>query len=191
MLADAYIGCIYALASAPNPYRMQQAALACRDLMRAVPDHFGYDLSAFKTSVASKMRMVLDKHGAAIAGSDCRVDDSWVGPIDKPLRDLLLELDSYVDWQASTNPRLAERVAQAMAASDPAPSDVPSDIAEARTRSWMKLDRFFNDATHNKREKDFRERKEQLEVILLDMLRPQTFQEFAEIDQLLAEVDGA
>ncbi|MEX2430944.1 MAG: hypothetical protein WD645_03385, partial [Dehalococcoidia bacterium] len=83
VLADAYIGSIYALASGLNPYRLQQAALACRELMRAVPDYFGYDLSAFRTGVASKMRVVLNKHGAAVARSGCRIDASWDGRIDQ------------------------------------------------------------------------------------------------------------
>jgi hypothetical protein len=73
---------------------------------------------------------------------------------------------------------------------DPARRTPQPAVRDARGRDWMTLSSYFSNVLHGKirpTEAEFRARLEALESFLLDWLRPTTFDDLSDMDDLIAE----
>ncbi len=73
---------------------------------------------------------------------------------------------------------------------DPARRTPQPAVRDARGRDWMTLSGYFSNVLHGKirpTEAEFRARLEALESFLFDWLRPMTFDDLSDMDDLIAE----
>lgn len=86
-------------------------------------------------------------------------------------------------------PKRREQASDTIEKLDPSGRIAPPAVHQARGDSWMKFNRYFNRVLHGSdrpTEDEFRSQVEAFEGFLLDALRPQTFVDFSEIDNLIA-----
>jgi hypothetical protein len=73
---------------------------------------------------------------------------------------------------------------------DPARRSPQPAVRDARGRDWMTLSSYFSNVLHGKirpAEAEFRARLEALDSFLLDWLRPTTFDDLSDMDDLIAK----
>ena len=85
----------------------------------------------------------------------------------------------------------AQRSSLILGEIDPSPGRLPQVLQDARIREWAKFSDYFNATLHHKKPActvaEFRDRIAAFEQFLLSYLRPKAFEDYATIDQIIAE----
>jgi hypothetical protein len=84
-----------------------------------------------------------------------------------------------------------ERAALTLQAIDPSRGILPAPLQALRIRDWAKFGNYFNAILHHNKPEctvsEFRDRMAAFEHFLLSYLRPNAFEDCANIDQIIAE----
>ena len=125
--------------------------------------------------------------------SACLSNGSWGGIVDNALRDLLTRIGVFVSWVDAEIPTRTAEATLVLEKLSPTDRPLPSALMTMRTNDWSELLKYFNNCTHHNSVPDpveFRQNVERLEIFLLEHLEPRTFEDQAEIESLIAEVEA-
>jgi hypothetical protein len=197
-IADMYEGVTRMLDDASFPDGLSLGAHAMRELMEKLPKVF--DVPAGQNfSLRNRINGLQEVFERASRESDCSTADGWVGEIDRPLAELLHEVESLLadrdrDWvsRAEADRALIRRL-------EPGPIRRGDQLTTTEVEQWTRSRKYFEALAHHghiyhgKRTDhvDFVDHVRGVEVLLLGKLLPATAADFAEIDTLMAAVEGS
>jgi hypothetical protein len=183
-LGRLYLGGCLALQQVANPERIPIAAYSFRELMELMPRYLGLPVAAKPPGLKNLLTDLLPYWGRAKAerqdGSKSR--DARAA-LDRRLRIF------YETWRSGDMTRSETRLTT-LRGIDPAGLPVPDVLENRRTAEWAELYDYFNDVLHHRiasTENDFQAYLNSLERLLLDFFRPRAFDDYAEIDAIIAE----
>jgi len=186
-----YRGGLAVLEDASNPDRFAQCAHSMRELMEKLPELLDVPTKAQKESLKGKVREVADAYNGTLKRTSCfSATAGWDGSIDGHLRKLLARLGSFLEWFATHHPRRRDELHGVLVRLDGSGRQLPKPLASLNVDAWDKKRDYFQSVAHHRHtadEHEFRQWMDALERFLLDRLEPRTFDDFAEIDALLAE----
>lgn len=188
-LAMYYEGALVALTHNINPDRLSQAAQSVRELMEKLPQYENIEMRAHQESLGAKVNEFRDAWQAAREASDCFVDGSWDGAIDKPARNLLERMDTLLEWFVTHHPRRREELIQLLTRLDPT-GGLPRHLQDSHVSEWSEMRNYFVNLAHHRfatTSDEFRHWLSRLESFLLLRLVPQTSEDFAEIDKVIED----
>lgn len=189
-LANMYLGALKVLTDTSNPDRLAQAAHSLRELMDKLPHYLNLPVKALNERLGEKVRDLENVWQQMIRKSRCHTDSNWHGEIDEPLRRFLKKCQQFMEWYGQHHPRRTEETKRVLRALDRKPLNLPTPLENLRVKEWHTIRDYFVKVLHHSRQPDideFLQRLEALEHFLLDMLRPRTFDDFAEIDLVIME----
>jgi hypothetical protein len=190
-LSAMYRGGIAVLGDAANPDRFAQCAHSMRELMEKLPELLDVPTTAQKERLKAKVREIEDAFLGVQRKTCCfSATAGWDGSIDGHLRKFLTRLGSFLEWFASHQPRRRDELHGVLVRLDGSGRELPKPLASLNVDTWGKKRDYFQSVSHHRRtadEQEFRQRLDALERFLLDRLEPRTFDDFAEIDDLLGE----
>jgi hypothetical protein len=187
-----YMGCLAVLRDEANPDALHLAAHAARELMRYVPQVLDLPWKAHNEGLGKKVEALYGQWLSAIKKSKCRQGSVWDGPLDASLKKLLSTLDELFQWKETHMPRRRVEAMKVLTMLE-ASLELPQHLQEANADAWEALAGYFNGLAHHgstASRPDFERRLFELEEFLLSRLRPRTFEDFGEIDELLGK-DGS
>lgn len=190
-LANMYLGGLKALDSSTNPERYAQAAHSMRELMEKLPRLLDVPLTAHGERLGDRVVQVGQVFKSTQSKSTCRAEDgSWSGEIDQHLRSMLQRLDQFFNWFDDHFPRRKQEIHNALVRLEGSGRELPPKLASLKVDAWERYRVFFQSVAHHGRQTDedaMRRQIGELELFLLDQFLPRTFEDFGEIDALLAE----
>lgn len=191
-LAHIYLGAIRVLGDDGNPDRVALASHNIRELINLLPRYLGIDIKDRQARLRDKVANLRDQWLKVGTHSKCHVEDNWQGEIDKPLQSLLKDLERFFVWYDDHFPRRKAVVGHLLKKLDPAPIPLPEPIADLHVQEWEKYHNFFVALAHHDKtttDDELISWISSLERFLLDMLRPRTFEEIDEIDQIIKQAE--
>jgi hypothetical protein len=169
------------------------AAHNLRELLTELPKHIGVDVKATQERLGDKALVLFERWKDAKGSSSCFDSGEWDGEIDPPLRNLLNHINDFVSWLDTHRPRRKAVVAAVLRRIDSAIVALPQPIEQEHIKDWNSYYTYFVRIAHHNvpvLEEEFRKRTEGLERYLLERLLPRTFEEMAEIDELIQKAEG-
>ncbi|HEX4114905.1 MAG TPA: hypothetical protein VHY18_03425 [Solirubrobacteraceae bacterium] len=159
-----------------NPRRVRLAACGLRELLDAFHE---------------------EKKGGSLGDRVKRLSDEW----DEAKRSpgiaegtfgsgFVQSLESFFVEYKKDYPGRKRQASDTIERRDPAQRTPQPAVRDARGRDWMTLSGYFSNVLHGKirpTEAEFRAQLEALESFLLDWLRPMTFDDLSDMDDLIAE----
>lgn len=191
-LARMYLGSIAVLGQKSNQERLPLAAHGLREMMEKLPKYLEIPVQAKGQSLKQKIQELSSRKDKAARNSSCHFKDGWRGEIDKPLDQLLQDLDEFFLWFIEANPTRKQRIARVIRVLDPSPSFLPKPLEEIQVSVWDRCNSYFQGVSHHtleSSEEEFSSPLSVLERFLLDRLSPRTFEDFAVIDDLIRVVE--
>lgn len=196
-LADMYDGATRMTDDIDFPDGLSLGSHAMRELMEKLPRVF--DVPAGQNySLRNRIDGLQRAFDRARNRSSCSGPDGWSGEIDRPVADLLQEIESVLadrdrDWVSR-----GEAARALMEQLEPGPVRRGDHLAEDEVEEWKSCRDYFEALAHHghvyrRKQTDhaeFVEHVRRVEVLLLDKLRPPVAADFAEIDALLGEFEG-
>jgi hypothetical protein len=172
-----YEGALRVLADASNPIRFQLCAHALRELMDDIEKEAGVLRQG--PSLGVRVRTLREEWSVARDSSAPGSDAIGLG-FARRLDDFFAAFD--VDL-----PRRRDRASATLAALDPARREPPPAVRVGRAGAWMEYRDYFTAVAHGSvaTVAEFQSRFDGFETFLLDWLRPRTFADLDEIDELL------
>jgi hypothetical protein len=191
-LSTMYLGALAVLDS-ENPDRHALAAHDLRELMEKIPKVVEIKLKAQKQTLKSKVieleilwKRICDK-------SACRGSRVWKGEIDKFLSGWLKEIDKFFRWFNEHYPRRKAETAATLRGLDGSGRSLPSPLEDLNIKKWEVIRNYFEAVAHHRpiqSPEELSGYQDELEIMLLDLLRPRTFEDFDLIDQIIQEAEG-
>lgn len=183
-----YHGGIKVLMDTSNPERIVHCAHSMRELMEKLPTYIGLPAAlgrlrstanAFQS--ARMQQKQLEESPTGSSGGDL--------DLDKQLDRLLEELEGVFEELNTNWLRSQGQIGQSLGQSGSVQQTWPKALATGKIADWGALRQYFTKISHHGsfNKENFPGRLDALERILLDMLRPRTFEDFDEIDSLLGE----
>lgn len=191
-LARIYLGAIRVLGDDSNPDRVALASHNIRELINLLPRYLGVDIKDRQARLGDKVANLRDQWQKAGTRSKCHAEDNWQGEIDKPLQSLLKDLERFFVWYDDHFRRRKAVVRHLLKKLDPAPISLPEPIADLHVQEWEKYHNYFVALAHHDKtttEDELTSWISSLERFLLDKLRPRTFEEIDEIDQIIKQAE--
>jgi len=190
VLARMYLGALASLAYEVNPERFVHAAHSCRELMEKLPRYLEVSIQALSEKMGDKVYRLADSWQRAMEHTDCYQEASWNGDIDPPLRRLLLDLACFFEWLNLHQPRRSQEIAAVLDRLDVSGGRLPASLENRSVRRWIKLNGYFQAVAHHHKVTSidvFMQRLSDLESLLLDRVRPQTYADFDLLDEIIRE----
>jgi len=181
-----------AMARNNGPESLHVAAYEFREFMNALPSALDVPVVTYK-QLQDRVRTFVGDWKSMSGKSGCSRSGDWNGQIDDELRGLLESTTTFVAWFDQLVPsRKAEAilVLKKLARTE---HPFPDALMKMRTDEWSDLLGYFNGLTHHNSYPDpdeFSQHVATLEEFLLEQLAPRTFEDQAEIDRLIREVEG-
>jgi hypothetical protein len=192
-LASMYRGGLLILEATDNPERLPFCAHAMRELMEKLPDYLSVTTQAQRESLKQKVGEIEESYIRAQRRSCCFGTEGWDGKIDNHLRKFLDRIQKFLDWFAHHHPRRRDELRATLRELDTSVHLLPDPLADLNIEAWIKKRDFFVAVCHHRQapsEEEFLGWLDALERFLLDRLSPRTFDDFSEIDALLAEEES-
>ncbi|GER78876.1 conserved hypothetical protein [Candidatus Denitrolinea symbiosum] len=192
-MARIYLGAIFVLGDSKNPDRLALAAHNFRELLSRLPKRLGLDTKSFQEKLDSELFSLREQWDRAQRNSKCRRSDSWDGEIDPPLLKFLSLIPTFFDWYDSIRPRRKQVVTRALRKLDPAPVNLPSHIEQEHWQEWQALYSYFAAVAHHEKHvnmEEFQSQVNRLEIYLVTRLRPRTFEDIKDIENLIRRAEG-
>ncbi len=187
-----YMEALRAIARNDGPESVHVAAYELREFMNALPQALDLPLESYE-QLREKVQTFVASWQKKSKESACLRDGSWGGIIDIALRDLLTSIGVLVSWVEAQIPTRSAEAKLVLEKLSPTDRPLPSPLMTMRTNDWSGLLNYFNNCTHHNSEPDpveFKQNVERLEIFLLEHLEPRTFEDQAEIESLIAEVEA-
>ncbi|MDE9364229.1 hypothetical protein PZ938_01290 [Luteipulveratus sp. YIM 133132] len=187
-----YLGARSVLGQDGNPDRLAQSAHSIRELLEKLPHHFDVPVEKRAFILSERARVLGQSFDKAVAKSKTYEDGKWSGEIDAPLRQFLQRAEDFFGKLAVKRPPRSQEAKGFIRATDPSPLPLPDTIEELRIKEWNAYrDYFISVAHHRSAEPDEFERwLELFEDFILKQLVPRTFEDRAEIRELIEEAEG-
>jgi hypothetical protein len=188
-LAAMYLGALTALDGSGNPDALAQACHSLRELMEKV--------STWYASVPAPERLPrLGDKVSALEGrwermrenTACLNNGNWGGEIDGPLRAWLQDAEKFFGWRRADRPERDKRTTEMFKKLDPTGLPLPPVIEDQRLQEWsLCRECFVKVSKHGSAvgPEEVRRRMSVMEDILLDLIRPATFEKHADIDAIV------
>jgi hypothetical protein len=191
-LSTMYLGALTVLDS-ENPDRHALAAHGLRELMEKIPRIVEIRIKAGKDTLKTRVINLESLWKTTCKRSDCRRSKVWKGEIDKHLSKWLKEADKFFRWFNEHRPRRRAETAATLRGLDGSGRILPPPLEDLNIRKWEDIRDYFEGVSHHRTfqsPEEFNQWLDALEVMLLDMLRPRTYEEFDLIDKIIQEGEG-
>lgn len=174
------------------PDRLSVAAHAMRELMAKLPAAFDLPL-AQDFNIVNLLDRIETAAKKARETSACAIDAGWEGEIDKTVAALLNTVEAVIRERAENLVSRRDTANELMKRLDPSHVQRTEVLTGTDIEVWMVTLRYFEKVSHHHHtygslsteDIEFRGRVRQIEVMLLEKLRPPTAADFAEIDALM------
>ena len=189
-LAGMYWGALAVFADTSNPDRLALAAHDLREVMEKIPGLFDVPTPAHDESLMREVRALEDCWKGTLRRTKCRNSEEWNGSIDGPLSKMLLRLHNFFSWLEMHYPRRKAEIAATLRKLDPSGRELPSPLQDLNVARWVKIRDFFVGVAHHKKSttgEEFASWLWALEDLLLNQLRPRTFEDLDAIDKIIQE----
>lgn len=186
-LANIYVGACLVLTQSENPSRLSLAAHAMRELVDKLPIYIDIPQPTKPANLKAKVQELRDSWDKVQIKSGCNTTEGWEGQIDKPLVTFMGKVGSFFVWFAGERATRYERTACVVRALDASENKLPSRIEKLRVDEWNEYHDYFAAVAHQSEPVEFESMVEALEILLLQTLNPQTFDDHADLDALIAE----
>lgn len=179
--AHFYEGALRVLADRSNPVRAESAAYCLRELIQEL------ERVAIASNPGPRLGDLFQAFRPKWAAAARRPEDNGLVDNCDPA---VFAVDQFLKDAGAAHADRRDRAQMTFSELDPVRRQGPPDTYEARVRTLFDFHGEFNRVLHGKRPTDpewFESRVKGFETFLLVWLRPRTFDEFREIDDLLAE----
>lgn len=188
-LAEIYRGGLTVLSNADNPEAVPQACHSFRELMEKLPDDLDVPMRESRIPLRTKVNE-LQESWEPLRRRRAHESRPWRGTIDSTLRKFLIKASDFFSWYTAHFPKRKAEARKALRRMDPSADRLPDRLEDIMVDRWSTLRDFFNDVSHHRKTfslKAAKERLENLERLILERARPETFADFDRIDQLITE----
>lgn len=185
-----YTAGLRVLADVQNPERFGLAAHAFRELMGMLLKYV--DLAIETHTDMTTMVKGFESKWEGAQHSSCLQVAGWEGPIDIPLQGFLLSAGAFFSWFQTEHPKRRDQSSMLLERLDIAQRPLPEPLAKTNLQFWEQTRRYFNKVAHfdyQPTEDEFVTRLGRLERFLLDLRRPQTFDDQVELAALIHSVE--
>ena len=187
-----YVGALWALAQSTNPDRIAQAAHSLRQVIEKLGERVGAPLKTAGT-LGGKVRDLRLKWRKVDLPSvfDAEAESGSLAP---RVRAFLGEVREFFRWYDEEQPNRREQVARFLARTDPSRRPAPQPVEKRLTDRWLHLLGELSAIAHHRpdgTEARVRELLDGLSALIMDTLRPRTFERQDEIDRIIAEGEGS
>lgn len=188
VLAVMYKGGLHVLADTSNPDRFSLCAHAMRELMEKLPRTLGSftksegTLKAKVQEIRSRVLKLTRKKAAKLS--------NLTGTVDKDIRELFVKLEHFLEWDEKYKPTVRTEVLATLERLDESGRTLPARLSDLNVSAWTEFRDYFQSIAHHLKDAvpaEFADYLDSLERFLLDRLVPRTFDDFDEIDSLLAQ----
>ena len=176
-----YEGALRALADRSNPVRAESAAYCLRQLIEEL------ERAASAPKAGPRLGDLFKDFRPKWEAAERRPDDNGLVDNCDPA---VFAADQFLKDATAAYPARKDRAQTTFSRLDPVQRKGPPDTYEARVTALFEFRDEFNKILHGKEPTDpegFASRVEGFETFLLVWLRPRTFDDFSEIDELLEE----
>jgi hypothetical protein len=191
-LATMYLGALTVLYN-ENPDRHALAAHNVRELMEKIPAVADIKIKAQKETLKSKVNHLEGFWKETCERSGCGSSQGWEGKIDTFLLRWLKEIDKFFRWFNEHYPRRKAETAATLRGLDGSGRSLPPPLEDLNISRWESIKDFFQGVAHHRtiqNPEEFSQWQDALEIILLDLLRPRTYEDFDLIDKTIQEGEG-
>ncbi len=183
-LADMYLGALDIAARTGNPDRLALAAHGIRELIEKLPRYRDVPVDSKPPGPSERARRLVETW--------TRVREKLFDgdSLSKAGHKLIAAVAEFCEGVLADLPTRKEQAAAAVRGLDLNPIKLPPQIESLHAEEWREIERFFLGVSHHTHvctDGEFAEHVAALERFLLNRLRPRTFDDFAVIDELLAE----
>ena len=188
-----YLGARMALRAVGNPERLAHAGHSLRELMDKLNRVLDVPVKADGNSLGNKFRAMTDSWDKSKRLSECFADGTWSGVIDDHARRGFAAVDDAIEWQRTNQATRKEQHRETLRALDATGIVLAPSIEAAFVEQWASLRNYFVKVCHHDwatTEDEFLGHLDNLERLLLDRVKPRTFDEMASIDKLIAEASS-
>jgi hypothetical protein len=193
-VADLYLGALWTLESNENPDRYAQAAHSLRELMNAVPVSVGVEVRALDERMGDRLTPLRESWQSTMNRTTTFDGKVWSGEIDGPLALFLERAHTFFSWLEDHRPRRRAEFADTLTRLDSSGRALPPRLQDLNVQTWMEIRAYFIDVCHHRKVADrleFNSWLEAFELFLLDRLQPRTFNDFDDIDAIVAAGEGS
>lgn len=176
---------------------MSLAGHAMRELMDRLPQALDLPVGQ-KSRLFTRLDQLQERLDQARATSSCATEEGWSGNIDAPLVALVEAAEVLIQERKEFWPSRTQTAAELMKRLEPGFVQRAEPMAKREARSWSESHRYFEQVSHHHylygdletTSVEFVGRVREIEVLLLNKLRPPTAADFAEIDKLMATFEA-
>lgn len=194
LLASVYVSALRVLADEDNSDRIALAAHGVRELMEKIPEFLEVPTPAHHESLKPKVQELLEHWTSMVRKTKCWAMDAWTGEIDGHLGGFLKRLPAFFEWFAAHNPLRRAEARKLLQRLNVGGIEVAVPLEEQNVGLWMDLKGYFANTAHHRggmNPDEFTGNLLRLESFLSDRLLPRTFEDFAEIDEIVGGDDDA
>ncbi len=185
-VANMYFGGLSVLADYENPERIVLSAHCFRELIEKLPLTFDIPIPHQSGDMGAKVNILKEKWEGAIERSGCSSDNEWKGDIDQPLKKYLDGSRDFFQWHKENRLSRTELPKRLSRKLDPADDPMPGKLEKIEAETWKRYHGQFDGVAHHTvPPDDYNSWIEHFERFLLDRLKPRTFEDQDQIDQLL------
>ncbi len=182
-----YKGALHVLQTA-NPDRLALAGHAIRELMEKLPQYLDVPSrrgsSKGQPSLTVKVRE-LEEHWTHLSDEDLAASE-----LTPRMRKFSVKAKKFFIWFQGSYPKRRAETAAALRALDGSGKYLPAALEDIKIKHWVVCNEFFQAVAHHLKtssEVEFLAFLSDLELFLLDHLRPRTFEDFASLDEIIKE----
>ena len=182
-LGTMYLGAQFVLRQRDNPDRISLAAHGMREVMEKLSAYIDVPVPAQPASMKPKVQALRQEWGRVAGEAEQAIE------ISGQLRRFLVKAREFFEWFDHDHPTRLQRVLALLRGLDPSGEPLPAFIEDQRAREWKARHEFFDKVAHhgNCAEGEFEASADVVERLLLDHLRPRTFNDLATMDAIIEE----
>lgn len=187
-IASMYMGGVSAFAQTGLPDRLPMAAHCIREFMEKIPRIADVPIQQHSGELHSRLQDITKAWETMCTTTKCKQNGKWDGPIDPPLRKMLKRLDKSFVWYRAAGAGRTYEITATFRRLDASGGKLPPGIENAHIDQWKEWQRFFIKVAHHNQnctDDEFRDTLREVEVFLLDRMRPTPFADQDEIDRLI------
>jgi len=179
-----YIGALHVVDQADNPDRFPLAAHGIRELIEKLPEYLDVPTEGSRTPLTELVRDLANEWNRTAKDIDL---------VNTPSAQLLKfcsKLRRFFELFDIDYPTRMGRFRRFIRSRDPLSRNIQFPFEDHLIKAWGASNDYFQKISHHRRdtnEIEFKSQLENLEGILLNLLRPRTFDGFAAIDKLIEE----
>ncbi len=192
-LAGMYLGAVLSFRQHNNPERFIQSAHSLREMMNGFPKYYDVQTKALNETLGDKVSAFHVKWERLLKKRKSSGNEVWKGKIDRSLSTFLSLIAEFFMWFAEHRPNRKKEIAATLREIDASGGTLPSSLEFRNVEVWGILRDFFIRICHHDRktnEEEFEQNLGELERFLLNRICPRTFEDFSEIDRIIAEVEN-